>query len=392
MVEVTGATTVGSLVGRDTPCRLESIVLLRLVPNSNHRLKPRLSRFSRNLLEEWRSLDLPMTDATIVVGVSGGADSTALLLALDELIKAGRLSIPLVIAHADHGLRAESADDARWLKALTKDLGHSFTSSQLKLEKQSPNLEQVARDARYEFLSRVASRKKSNFVLTAHTLDDQAETVLLRLIRGSAADGLAGTRSIRRLKPGSTVMLVRPLIGWAHRHETEDYCRSNGIQYRSDEMNADENFTRVKVRTQLLPLMKSFNSRIVEGLSRTAALLEEDASALANQAEAMLEKASRESPSNETESPWLHVNTLLATPAAVRRRVLREWILRGRGDLRRVERVHLLAVEKLLEGVTGGRIAELPGGMIVTRKRGMLELSGKKGLKKRTATPKIRKP
>ena len=165
-----------------------------------------------------------------------------------------------------------------------------------------------------------------------------------------------------------------------------------GVQYRSDAMNEDEAFTRVKVRTQLLPLMKSFNSRIVEGLSRTAALLEEDASALATQAEAILELATRDASANETENPLLHVSTLLATPAAVRRRVLREWILRGRGDLRRVERVHLLAVEKLLEGVTGGRIAELPGGMIVTRKRGMLELSRKKGLKKRTATPKIRKP
>lgn len=374
----------------------ESVVLLNLVLNSNRSSSPKLSRFSRNLLEEWRSLGLPATEATIVVGVSGGADSTALLLALDELIKAGRLSIILVVAHADHGLRVDSADDARWLKALTKDLGHSFTSSQLKLRKQSPNLEQVARDARYEFLLKVASRKKSNFVLTAHTLDDQAETILLRLIRGSAAEGLAGTRSIRRLRPGSTVMLVRPLLGWAHRHETEDYCRATGIQYRFDAMNEDEAFTRVKVRTQLLPLMKSFNSRIVEGLSRTAALLQEDASALSHQAEAILKLASRKSSSNETENPLLHVNTLLATPAAVRRRVLREWILRGRGDLRRVERVHLLAVEKLMEGMTGGRIAELPGGMIVTRKRGMLELSGKSGLKKRlkkkTATPKIRKP
>lgn len=187
-------------------------------------------------------------------------------------------------------------------------------------------------------------------------------------------------------------MLVRPFIGWARRGETEEYCRDRGIHYRSDSMNEDEAFTRVKVRTQLLPLMKSFNSRIVEGLSRTAALLGEDASALANQAESALELASRVSSGAETKGPLLDVNTLLTTPPAVRRRVLREWILRGRGDLRRVERVHLLAVEKLLEGVTGGRIAELPGGMTVTRKRGMLELSGKKRLKKRTATPKIRKP
>ncbi len=367
------------------------LVYLRLVPNSNHQFRPKPSRFSQNLLEEWRHLNLPTSEATIVTAVSGGADSTALLLALDELIKASRLSLKLMVAHADHGLRVESSEDAKWVKSLTKSLGHSFATSQLKLTRKSPNLEQVARDARYEFLLRVAKGKKSHFVLTAHTLDDQAETILLRLIRGSSAEGLAGTRSIRQLKAGSDVMLVRPLIGWARREETEDYCRSMGIQFRSDEMNEDEAFTRVKVRTQLLPLMKSFNSRIVEGLGRTAALLGEDASALANQAESILRAASRASSGTKPNTPLLDVNTLLATPPAVRRRVLREWISRGRGDLRRVERVHLLAVEKLLEGVTGGRIAELPGGMIVTRKRGILELSGKKRLKKKTATPKIRK-
>ncbi|HKO97693.1 MAG TPA: tRNA lysidine(34) synthetase TilS [Pyrinomonadaceae bacterium] len=362
------------------------------MPNSTHRSRPKLSRFSRNLLEEWRNLELPTTDATIVVAVSGGADSSALLLAVDELIKYQKLAVRLVVAHLDHGLRPESSNDTKWVKSLAKDLGHVFVSSKTNLTTRSSNLEQKAREARYEFLFKVTNRRKSQYVLTAHTLDDQAETILLRLLRGSAAEGLAGTPSVRPLRAGSAVKLVRPLLSWAHREETEEYCQTRGVDYRTDDMNEDETFTRVRVRKQLLPLMKSFNSRIVEGLSRTALLLSEDASVLANQAETLLEAARRKkSPENETGNPLLDVITLLAAPTAVRRRVLRQWILRGRGDLRRLERVHLLAVEKLLDGVTGGRVAELPGGMKVTRRRGMLELSGKKRLKKRAVTPKIRK-
>ncbi|HEV7929642.1 MAG TPA: ATP-binding protein, partial [Nitrosospira sp.] len=222
------------------------------------------------------------------------------------------------------------------------------------------------------------------------TLDDQAETVLLRLLRGSAAEGLSGTPTVRELKPGSQVKLVRPLLTWTRHSETEDYCRLRRITFRVDEMNDDEAFSRVRVRKQLLPLMTSFNSRIVEALSRTASLLHEDAFALTEEARRLLQLAAIPVDNNsETGSSPLSVSILLQAPAAVRRRALREWILRARGDLKRVEMVHLMAVEKLLGGGRGGRVAELPGGMKATRKRGALELSGEKVLKKRAAASKI---
>ena len=151
-----------------------------------------------------------------------------------------------------------------------------------------------------------------------------------------------------------------------------------------------KSFSRVRVRKHLLPLMKSFNNRVVEALSRTASLLNEDAAALADKAGRLLQLAAGSPQKNgETKPPPLNVSVLLQWPAAVRRRALREWILRARGDLKRVEMVHLVAVENLLEGERGGRVAELPDGMKVTRKRGMLELSSKKGLKKRAATLKF---
>ena len=359
--------------------------------------KMRLSSFAKRLLEEWLLLELPTTEHSIVVAVSGGADSSALLLALHELNQSGKLNLKLIVAHLDHGLRENSGTDARWVAKLAKELGYELVSAKAKLRTNSKttrreNLEQAARKARYEFLHKTAHGAGAENVLTAHTLDDQAETVLMRLLRGSAAEGLSGTRAIRSLKPGSPIKLVRPLLNWARRGDTENFCRSQQVDFRVDEMNDDEGFSRVRVRKQLLPLMKTFNSRVVEALSRTASLLNEDASALADEASRLLESAAREQAKNsETKSPSLSVSVLSEAPAALRRRALRKWILQERGDLNRLERVHLLAVDGLLIGERGGRVVELPGGMTVSRKRGMLELSGKKRLKKAPATSKIQR-
>jgi tRNA(Ile)-lysidine synthase len=352
---------------------------------SNSPNKPRLSSFAQKLLVEWRRLNLA-EDATVIVAVSGGADSTALLLALQELLAASRLHVTLVVAHLNHGLRPASRKDARSVAELAEKLGFHFVSKRVNLAKARPaeNLEQAARKARYEFLLRTAQKQKSGYVLSGHTLDDQAETILMRLLRGSAAEGLSGMRTSRSLAAGTNVLLVRPLLAWARRAATESYCRSRGVEFLTDEMNNDETFSRVRVRKQLLPLMRSFNNRIVETLSRTGDLLNEDAAALAAEATQLLAQARSDSlQNNETELPSLSVNVLLQKPAAIRRRALRDWISQVRGNLNRLEMVHLIAVENLLNDGRGGRFIELPGGMTVTRRRGNLELSGKKGLKKR---------
>jgi len=338
------------------------------------------------MLAEWRRLGMPKVGASVVVAVSGGADSSALLLALDEL--EGKLDLKLTVAHLDHGLRKDSGADARWVKHMAKSLdtdiavviGKADLSKRLKTSGGKPvaNLEQAARKARYQFLDKTAKKKGANLVLTAHTLDDQAETILLRLLRGSAAEGLSGIVPVRPLTPNSDIRLIRPLVSWARRSDTVDYCVRRKIDFRVDEMNSDETFSRVRVRKQLLPLMKTFNPRVVEALNRTAGLLTEDAEALAEAAGRLLEAAAvTPGNANETSEPSLDVSILLKAPAALRRRALREWILRARGNLSRLEMVHLVAVEALLSGERGGRVAELPGGMQVVRKRGRLEFSGK---------------
>jgi tRNA(Ile)-lysidine synthase len=331
------------------------------------------------LLEGWRRLGLPETNTGVVVAVSGGADSSALLLALDELIRKKKLALSLTVAHFDHGLRgATSKEDARWVKALATRLGYRIAlgraNVRMRAAKLRDNLEQAARLARYSFLARTANRLPARLVLTAHTMDDQAETVLLNLVRGSGTDGLGGIDPVRSLDGKGKVLLARPLLSWARRAETETYCRTLGVEFRIDAMNADESFARVRIRRKLLPLMQTFNVKIVEALARTAGLLRDDRSALAGATEVLLEAAreAAEAADRENVPPGLRTDLLAIAPAAVRRRALRHWIAQGRGDLRRIELVHILAVESLLSGTRGGRVIELPGGSLVSRTRGCL--------------------
>jgi tRNA(Ile)-lysidine synthase len=338
---------------------------------------PRLSTFARLLLADWRRLKLPTVGEKLVVAVSGGADSTALLLAIEELIRARKLSVSILAAHLDHGIRPQSKEDARWVAKLAKGLGFISVTGRAQVAERaaatSENLEQAARTARYDFLERTAKRRDAHFVLTAHTMDDQAETVMLRLMRGSSGAGLGGMDVCRSISPRSQISLCRPLL-WARRHQTEDYCAFRKTGFLQDEMNDDPRFARVRVRKQLLPLMESFNTKVVEALSRTATLLREDSSVLINDSDALLASAiSTTSPGSETEIPPLSVNVLAKAPPALRRRALRQWISKGRGSSRRLEMVHLLAVEGLLAGNQGGKTVELPNGSKVTRRKGRLE-------------------
>jgi tRNA(Ile)-lysidine synthase len=319
-------------------------------------------------------------DARVVVAVSGGADSTALLLALDELNKAGRLALALKVAHLDHGLRGEAGEhDARFVAELAAGLGYEATTGHASVGQRAvrtrDNLEQAARRERYEFLGAVGRAWAAHAVVVAHTLDDQAETLLLALLRGSGSRGLGAMRERRAFdESGDGLFLVRPLLDWARRAETAEYCAARGVSVRADEMNEDEEFARVRVRRQLLPLLETFNPRAVETLARTARLIGAEADALERLAAKLLDAAKQldESDASELAPPPLSVAVLREADGAVLNYALRGWIKEGRGNLRRIEAAHVAAVAALLLGVRGGRVAELPGGARVERRRGLL--------------------
>jgi tRNA(Ile)-lysidine synthase len=332
-------------------------------------------------LQEWRKLNLSFDSDTIVVAVSGGADSVALLLALDELIRAKKLKVKLIVGHLNHKLRGAASDaDARWVRSLAGDLGYHAIVATRKVKalasRTGDNLEQAARRARYEFLARTASANKANLVLTAHTMNDQAETVLLNLMRGSGGEGLSGIESVRPLTRGSEIVLARPLLSWVRRPDTEDYCRQQSIDYRSDAMNVDESFARVRVRKQLLPLMESFNPKFIQGVARSAEILREDNAALEAAAARLLELSQQSGEKGSGTS--LRIDLLKVAPVALRRRALRLWLAQHRGDLIRIEHVHVAALENLLGSTKSGRAIELPGGTTAYRKGGLLHYRGRR--------------
>lgn len=319
-------------------------------------------------MREWRRLQLPLKNERTIVGVSGGADSVSMLLTIAELIDARKLDLKLIVAHVDHQLRKTSGEDARWVKRLAQDLHLESIVSTVNVKSRRENLEQAARRARYEAFAKLAQKQHAKLVLTAHTLDDQAETILLNLLRGSGAEGLAGMETIRPLKENQETVLVRPFLSWVRRADTEMYCRGRNIDFRRDEMNEDETFTRVRIRRQLLPLMETFNPRFAETIARTGELLKDDNESLKRAAGRLLELSIDDS----TRQNRVRTDLLAVAPPALRRRALRLWLEGCRGHLRRLEFAHIAAVESLVLEDRGARMIELPGGASVSRIRGLL--------------------
>jgi tRNA(Ile)-lysidine synthase len=362
-------------------------------------------------LTEWRKLGLPFTDKTFVLAISGGADSVSLALALNELRNRKKLNLRFVLAHFNHNLRGEeSFQDENFVEDLAQKLEFELVvglqNSETKIVNQKGNLEQNARAVRYEFLNETAEKLKADGILTAHTLNDQAETFLLNLIRGSGLDGLGGMKpiriqdsgfGIRNFKeefvfdnlafdeseirnPKSKIQLIRPLLRWAKREDTENFCLLSETEFRYDSMNEDLAFRRVRIRKVLLPLLKDFNPKIVETLGKTAELLRENAEML-NQ-NVNLEVAENE---NESKNKNLHskageddtievllVKDLKNVFPSMRRFIVREWLKNRRGDLRGLSAKHFDAIKNLILSRKSGNIIELPGDEIVIKKDGKL--------------------
>lgn len=249
---------------------------------------------------------------TVVVGVSGGADSVALLHLL--ALRREDWSIEVVAAHLDHGLRADSGDDAAFVAEISDRWVVPLKTSTLPRDALAGcgNLEAAARRARYKFLAAVAAGYQADGsaveVAVAHTANDQAETVLMNLIRGSGLDGLAGMRPARPLfvddRPVPGVRLVRPLLG-ATRDEIIQYLVQHGVPWREDPSNQDRSLVRNLLRHAVLPRLEEINPRVVASLCRTASLLAAEADRSDSQArKAMLAARRGGDCARAREVPW----------------------------------------------------------------------------------------
>ncbi len=280
--------------------------------------------------------------ARVIVAVSGGPDSVCLLHALREL------DVRLVgIAHVNHKLRGEaSEEDQRFVASLAREAGLEFYSTTAAC--QGGNLEQTARRARQAFFQDLIRQCRADRIALGHTRDDQAETVLFRLLRGSGLAGLVG------ILPVTAEGLIRPLLG-VTRAEVETFLRERGIRWREDASNQEPRFARNRIRRELLPRLKQdWNPRLRETLAHLADLAYEEerwwASEIARLAQQMFTRAPG--------SVEVSTRELTQLPRAVARRLIRHAIRLAKGNLHGVEFSH---IECVLELPESGGTAELPG-------------------------------
>jgi len=286
----------------------------------------------------------------VLIAVSGGPDSMALMHAMDELRDV--LSIEVFVAHFDHGLRPESPQDAEFVKEAAEGRGLEFVSERAELSRMPGNIQSLARNARYGFLRMTATRLGCGKVATGHTMDDQAETYLMREIRGSGTGGLKSIPPVRDV-------FIRPLIQTT-RADIIEYLASRGIKYLTDPTNRKPVYLRNRVRMELLPLIEVINPNAVETLAREADIaLVEDSYMDAVARDAFDDAAIGTGKGGVS----LDAGTLLSMHPAVRRRVIREAVLRVKGDLLGVTYGHVMDVEILLEAGHTGKGLDLPGGV-----------------------------
>lgn len=286
----------------------------------------------------------------VLVAVSGGPDSMALLHLLHEVRE--NMGVELVVAHFDHGLRPQSQDDVQFVKEAAETLGLAFETERAELSGEPGNVQSIARDARYGFLERVAKDLGRNRVATGHNMDDQAETYLMRDIRGSGTSGLKGIPPVRG-------MYIRPLIE-TRREDITAYLGDRGIKYLTDPTNLKTVYLRNRVRLELLPIIEDINPNAVETLSRSADIARVEDNFLNGISAAALDDATLGK--SET-SLSLDTAKLVSMHPAIRRRVIRSAIEHVKGNTLAVTYSHTLDAERLmLKGGTGKGI-DLPGGV-----------------------------
>lgn len=291
--------------------------------------------------------------ATVLVACSGGADSLALLAA--TVFESRERPWRVVAVTVDHGLQEGSAQHAQHVVAQMAALGADETVSvRVRVEGDGRGPEAAAREARYAVLDELAQRFDAAVVLLGHTLDDQAETVLLGLARGSGGRSLAGMRR-------GHGHYLRPLLD-LRRAQTEAACRAEGIEFWQDPHNRDPRFLRARVRHDVLPVLeRELGPGVAETLARTADSLRTDMQALDDLAYDALQRPDA-----------LAVATLRAQPAAVRRRVLRLAALRAGATDAELAHSHVLAVEELVTAWRGQRWIDLPGHVRARRQADLL--------------------
>ncbi|UCD33469.1 MAG: tRNA lysidine(34) synthetase TilS [Desulfobacterales bacterium] len=320
------------------------------------------------------AFDMLKSGDAVIIGVSGGPDSVALLHILIAL--APRFSLTLGVAHLNHCLRnVESDNDAEFVTSLSRTLDlpcyvHKEDVRKYQVENKL-SMEEAARQVRYTFLRNLAKRNGFNKIALGHHRDDNAELVLMNLFRGSGPLGLSGIPPVRDNE------IIRPLIH-SQRSEIIDFLKTNRFEYISDTSNKDAKYLRNRIRHHLIPHLKtSYNPNIIDTLNRLTAIIRSEEDWIKDEINQLFKKIIV---NRKDSRVALSVSKLKRTRIAQQRRIIRKGIHLSKGNLRRITFAHIDAVRGLLSGKSGTENLDLPDRIRVHRAKDLLIINKENGV------------
>ena len=286
----------------------------------------------------------------LVLGVSGGPDSIAMLYILNEIRKSKKINFEIIVAHINHMIREEANDDEKFVKENCEKMGVKYFSKRIDVKKLANTnkigLEEAGRKVRYEFFEEVLKKTDANKIAIAHNKNDKVETVLMNLLRGSGIQGLRGIEY-------KNEHYIRPLLD-CERSEIEKYCEEKNLNPQIDKTNFENDYTRNKVRNIVIPYIeKEFNPNILETLSRLSELMKQEDDFLKQQTNKIFEEILIKQEGEK--QIILDLKKFNNQEKAVRSRLLMYSITKLFGTTKNIEKVHIEDVIKLCENNIGNK-------------------------------------
>lgn len=306
----------------------------------------------------------------IVVGLSGGPDSVCLLHILSRL--KDELDLEIYAAHLNHQIRGiEAQKDAFYISKLCEEMGITFFIKSINVpeycEKNGVSIEEGARKLRYEMFYEIKNNTRANKIAIGHNLNDQAETILMRMMRGT---GLQGLKGIEYIRDG---VIIRPILD-IERNDIEEYCKQNKLNPRIDKTNLESIYTRNKIRLELIPYMKdNFNSNIIESIVRMGNSLRSDNDYIESEALIKFKEVSN----IKSDSVEINLKPYINLHNSMKVRILRNSIKHILGDTNFIDQRHIDDIIELEDESKIDKVINLPRGIYVYRKKNSIILTNK---------------
>ena len=307
----------------------------------------RLNIVEEKFLDTIKNNNLINSGDKIVVGVSGGPDSLTLLTLLNKY--KSKFNYEIIVAHVNHLIRKDSTDDEQFVENYCKKNEIKFYCKRVNVQEiakqQKKGEEEVGRNERYKFFDEICEKENANKIAIAHNMNDNAETMLLNLIRGTGLNGLEG------IQPSQyNNRFIRPLIN-CNRNEIEDFCKENNLEPRIDSTNKENIYKRNIIRNKLIPFLKELNPNIIETLSRTSVIIAENNEFIQKEAQKYFNKITE----LKSKLVEIDVKEFNKMPIAMQKAIIQLSIEKINGDIRNISKKNIDDIIKLAEKNIGNK-------------------------------------